>query len=194
MSALALASALLMAGSARPEAQPIDPIDSIDVEQIARDELAAIEAIGVDTSRATLHFVAYDNMPGGGTGWADQREDDLTTDITMSNEPRSYLSFSSDVELAIRSTVRHEFGHAIAFWLYPIRAEEALAPICLDRSVDSIDSGYPGSECAAEAISEALSRELGSPRVRFYDLDISEESVTLVEPMIGAFKVITPLS
>ncbi len=159
--------------AAAPEVERAEP--AIDVEAIARDEIAAIDALGYPTELATWDFRDEFVNDNGGTAWASGDTEGHTT-VVVSTNAESYRQFSDDIEAAIRSTVRHEFGHALMYWLFPNGAEEPLSKICLSVSTGSIQSGGPANECAAEVVSAILAGQRGDDQVPFYKLTISDRS------------------
>lgn len=167
--------------AATPEAQPTKP--AIDVQAIALDEIAAIDALGYPTEIATWDFQDdYTNSAGGtATTW---QNDDGTSRVQVSTDPAAYEQFGPDVQASVRSTVRHELGHVWTFWLFPQGAEEPLSRICLSVSERSIESGYPANECAAEATSQILTEQLGDTRTAFYGLTLSDASIEGMRPIV----------
>jgi hypothetical protein len=102
----------------------------------------------------------------------------------MSTDPDAYTQFSDDIEAAVRATVRHEFGHALTYWLFPNGAEYPLSKICLSVSPSSLKEKAPAGECAAEAVNVLLSEQRESARVPFYGLDVSAASLDSMRPII----------
>lgn len=177
------------AAVAAPQSAPATPAveasePATDVEAIALDEIAAIDALGYPTELATFEFLPEFTNRVGGTAVTDQ-VDDGTSLVRMSLDPAAYEQFGPDVEVSVRSTVRHELGHAWTFWLYPQGAEEPLSRICSSVSESSIASGKPGNECAAEAVSEILTEQRGDERVPFYKLSLSQESIDALRPVVA---------
>lgn len=170
-------------GSAVATEVPPEPRTVVDVEAVALDEIAAIDALGYPTELATFQFEAEFTNSVGGTAATSQVEDG-TSVVRMSLDATAYEMFGPDVEASVRSTVRHELGHVWTFWLYPAGAEEPLSKICLSVSERSIDSGYPANECAAEAVSEILTEQRDGERVTFYGLTLSERSIEGMRPIV----------
>jgi hypothetical protein len=157
-----------VAADIAPTAEPVD------VEDVARAEIAAIEAAGYPTELAQWVFDDHFENQWGGTA-ATSQQADLTSIITLDVNPDAYLQYDDDIAASIRSTVRHEFGHALTFYIYPTGANAASQPWCTDTTEASEDTKVPYSECAAEAISAVLAEDAADTRVAFYGLgDISQ--------------------
>ncbi|MCG7285349.1 basic secretory family protein [Cellulomonas sp. ACRRI] len=178
------------ASEPEPAATPTE--QAVDVEAVARDEIAAIDALGYPTELAEFQFEAeYENSVGGTASTS--QIDDGTSVVRMSLDPAAYEQFGPDVETSVRSTVRHELGHVWTFWLFPSGAEAPLSKICLSVSERSLATGYPANECAAEAVSEILTEQRGGERVVFYGLALSERSIDGMRPIVdGAPSWTTP--
>lgn len=88
------------------------------------------------------------------------------------------------LEQHVRTTVRHEFGHALTHLLELDDANlAALFPAELEISQDATGEGY---EASAEAIAAALTPD-DEERTIFYDEDVSAENVRMAELVLGAF-------
>jgi len=175
---IALLSGCGGAAVAAPEPASTAPstAPAIDVEAIARDELASIDALGYPTELTTWDFREEFVNDNGGTAWSSGDGVGHTT-IVVSTDADAYAKYGPDVEVSVRSTVRHEFGHALTYWLFPQGAEDPLSRICSTVSDQSLTTEAPAGECAAEAISELLTEQRGDERVRFYDLAPSAPSM-----------------
>lgn len=89
------------------------------------------------------------------------------------------------LEQHVRTTVRHEFGHALTHLLELDDANlAALFPAELEISQDATGEGY---EASAEAIAAALTPD-DEERTVFYDEDVSAENVRMAELVLGAFE------
>lgn len=155
----------------------------VDVEAVARDEIAALDELGYPTQIATWAFAdEYTNSAGGTASTSGDRRG--YSAVVMSLDADAYSQFSPDIEAAVRSTVRHEFGHALTYWLYPSGAEGPMAEACPSVSTGTLKTGAPGGECSAEVVSELLARERGDERVRFYKLALSDESISAIAPIL----------
>lgn len=157
---------------------------AVDVEQIARDEIIQIDALGYPTELVTWEFQGQFTNVNGGTAWSSGGTDGYTT-VTISTDPEAYRQFSDDIEAAVRSTVRHEFGHALTFWMYPLGAEAPLSAVCEDVTPSSEETGSPAAECAAEALSLLLSEMRGGERVAFYSIAPSDASLSNMAPVLA---------
>lgn len=155
----------------------------LDVEAIARDEIAALDALGYPTELATWEFLDDYTNSAGGTATTNGDLEGHSV-VRMSTDPDVYTQFSVEPEEAVRSTVRHEFGHALTYWLYPDGAEYPLSKICLSVSTSSLKEQAPAGECAAEAANIMLSEQRGGPRVSFYGLNVSQASLDAMRPIV----------
>lgn len=172
------------ASEPEPVVTPTATEAPVDVEAIARDEIAAIDALGYPTELATWDFEGTFTNEYGGTAVTAPNSDGTST-VTISLDPAGYERWGSDVERSVRSTIRHELGHVWTFWLFPHGVDEPLSHICADVSPDSLDSGNAAAECGAEAVSEILTEQRGGERTRFYDLVLSAESVNSMRPIVA---------
>lgn len=176
-----LSGSAASAAAVTPEAEPEVP--AIDVRAIALDEIDAIDALGYPTEIATWDFRDEFVNDNGGTAWASGDAEGRTT-VVVSTDADAYRQFSDDIKAAVRSTVRHEFGHALMYWLFPEGAEDPLSAICLSVSSSSLKSGGPANECAAEVASAILADLRNDERVPFYGLTLSEASMDATSPLV----------
>lgn len=143
----------------------------IAVEAVARDEIAALGELGYPTGLATWSFVDDFVGSSGGTAQASYPAPGDPTAITVNSDATDFEQYGSSVETAVRSTVRHEFGHALVYaagYGSSVDDELALRTLCPDRAEREPDNTRWGHECMAEAISEILTNERQDSRVEFY--------------------------
>lgn len=183
---IALAAAVSGCGGSATASEPAPTVTAsptIDVEAIARDEIAAIDALGYPTELVTWDFRDDFENANGGTAWSSGDLEGFTT-ITVSTAAEEYRKYSDDLEAAVRSTVRHEFGHALTYWLYPEGAEVPLRDICVSVSTASLKTGSHAGECAAEAANVIISAQRDDERIPFYGLTISDDSLNAMRPIV----------
>lgn len=154
---------------------------AVDVEAVARDEIAAIDALGYPTELATWDFQPGFTGTAGGTAQADYPAASEPTRIHVDTDADDYEQYGPNIEVSVRSTVRHEFGHAIVYSLgytSSVDAEIALRKMCPDPAVREPENTRWGHECMAEAISELLTVARDGERIEFYGgTDLSRQSI-----------------
>lgn len=192
---IALLSGCAGAAVAAPEPVPTTPTADpvIDVEAIARDEIAALAALGYPAD--DLSFVSWEYVNGltndnGGTAFAMYPRNGLPTVIRLNSEVAAYGEYGGP-EVGVRSTVRHEFGHAVVYaYGYSSDSEDEIAirrNLCSDKpNVEPANTRW-GHECIAEAISDVLSAERGeAPRFEFYGgTDLSDTSLSSARTLLA---------
>ena len=183
MLSAALVALLSACGGNAVASAPSTSEPAVDVRAVAEDEIAQLRALGYPVDLATFEFEPGFTNSGGGPGLTEQ-VDYGTSVVTVSTDPAAYESISADIEAAVRSLVRHEIGHAWTFWMYPGGAEDVLAPLCESSNQWTEETGTPGAECAAEAISAVLAEERGDERAPLYGLTLSEHSIDMLRPTV----------
>jgi len=181
------------ASEPEPVVNPTATEAPIDVEAIARDEIAALAALGYPADDPS--FVSWEYVDGltndnGGTAFAMYPQNGLPTVIRLNSELAAYEEYG-DPEVGVRSTVRHEFGHAVVYaYGYSSDSEDEIAirrNLCPDKpNVEPANTRW-GHECIAEAISDVLSGELGgAPRFEFYGgTDLSDTSLSSARTLLA---------
>lgn len=178
-----LVALLSACGGTAVASAPDTSAPAVDVRAVAEDEISQLRELGYPVDLATFEFEPGFTNSGGGPGLTEQ-VDYRSSLITISTDPSAYEAISPDIEASVRSLVRHEIGHSWTFWLYPRDDEAVLATLCESSNEWTEQTGTPGAECAAEAISAVLAEERGDERTPLYDLDLSEQSVDMLRPVV----------
>lgn len=154
------------------------------VEDIARDEIAQLAALGYQVDLVTWNFVpTQDHL---GTGYATWPRT-VTIDTTIAD----WAMFDGNLETVVRSTVRHEYGHTVIYSLGNQVNDPAMRAFCPDPIEDRfVEPGSNlGQECMADAISLVLSQQRGEPRFAFYGLtNLLDTSVAHARPLLAPFR------
>jgi len=135
------------------------------VDIAAWQEVRSLRDLGLPACDVTWRFGSL--VDWSGKAWADATTGQVT--ILINGDPANYAG-DSDPAWAIRSNIRHEFGHALVFMAGWTSGQDhadlrALFPEPLVWS----DSGtMPGQEAAADAIATVLAERRGENQERFY--------------------------
>lgn len=150
-------------------------------EMIAWQEIGELRNLGLPVCDVAWQFgdIADD------TWWGWSESTDTGTVITIEVDLTEYAA-EPDPDLAIRSIVRHEFGHALAYaagYVYGSGDLDATFADTLSWTDEFIDRGH---EAAAEAVSEILADMRADDRRPAYVDHPTEASMTAAAAIIAA--------
>lgn len=158
--------------------QPVGPYLG---EMLAWQEIGELRNLGLPVCDVAWQFgdIADDRW----WGWSEST--DTGTVITIEVDLDEYPG--PDRDLAVRSTVRHEFGHALAYAAGYVYGSGDLDAIFTDELLWSVESTDRGHEAAAEAISVVLASTRHDGRhVHHYLDDPSSASIRAAESLVMA--------
>jgi len=164
-----------------PEVCVGQPIIGLAVDLAAWQEVRALRDLGLPACSVTWRFGPLVDIYG-------EAGDDATTGqvtILINGDPAKYAG-DVDPAWAIRSVIRHEFGHALVFMSgWSSQADHPdLRALFPDPLVRSNSGTMPGHEAAADAIATVLAERRGENQKRFYVDTPSAASLANAEMII----------
>jgi len=158
------------------------PIIGLAVDLAAWQEVRALRDLGLPVCNVTWRFGQIVDMSG--EAWANATTGQVT--ILINGDPANYAG-DTDPAWAIRSNVRHEFGHALVFMAgWSSGADHAdLRALFPDVLAWSDSRTAPGQEAAADAIATVLAERRGENQERFYVDTPSAASLVNAETIIA---------
>ncbi|WP_139122945.1 hypothetical protein [Cellulosimicrobium cellulans] len=132
------------------------------MEGIAWDEIGRLHALGYPVCDVVWAFASPGKGRHVGCAYEHFHDEDPRPFIVL--EPNLDM-WPDQLDTAVRSLVRHEFGHAL---IYMAGIDEAQVGTMFDSALDLEPEGNRAHEAAAEAISHLLTPE-GVPRWWCYD-------------------------
>lgn len=158
--------------------QPIGPRLA---EKIAWQEIGELRNLGLPVCDVTWQFADFTDPTWW--GWAEPTEAGAT--ITIEVDLSEYAE-EADRDLAIRSIVRHEFGHALIYaagYVYGTGDLDVMFDDALSWSVTNTDRGH---EAAAEAVALVLAQRRGDERRALYVSHVSPESIVAATAIVAS--------
>ncbi|MBN0040260.1 hypothetical protein JN535_08795 [Cellulosimicrobium cellulans] len=156
---------------------PHDP-----VQGIAWDEIARLHSINLPVCDVIWSFGSLPDSLWGVT-YADVGDELGRPLVVIEPSPAAY---GDGLEQDVRTTVRHEFGHALTGML---GLDDTTLRAMFDAELGGVHLGEHtehGSEAAAEAIAEALTPK-GEERTWFYDRHVDQASVMSAQDLLASF-------
>ncbi|WP_194522329.1 hypothetical protein [Cellulosimicrobium sp. JZ28] len=154
-----------------PAAPCAHPLPYDEVQAVVWDEVARLRGLGLPACDFVWSFGA---LPDGLWGLAYSTTDvDDRILVVIDPDPGAY---GEDLEQDVRTTVRHEFGHALT---YMLGFDDASLRATFDAELagEHLDADTSlGFEASAEAIAQALTPP-GQARTWFYDEHVDAEYV-----------------
>src|SRR5665647_11848 len=148
------------------------------VSVVAWTEIRGLRDLGLPVCDVTWGFYALD-------AWWGMSYQDASGEVFIQIEANdAEYADSGDPDLAIRSVVRHEFGHAI---VYEAGLQEAeLRATFTDLLSWTDESTEPGNEVAATAIAAVLAAERNDEQWSVYVENVSAASIGAAEALVAA--------
>lgn len=149
------------------------------MQAIAWDEIGRLVALGLPACVVVWTFHA---PPGGYWGYTYPVMDERNPRPLVLLEP-DLARYSEDLDRDVRTTVRHEFGHALTHML---GLDDAELRVMFPGGLEYVDEHtMPGFEASAEAIAQALTPQ-GQERAWFYDADVDAASVEAARELLAS--------
>lgn len=170
------------AEKAYPPAPCAHPEPHGQVQAVAWAEVARLHALGLPACDLVWSFSA---LPDGLWGIA-YPTTDVDDRILIVIDPNPATYGDGFVEQDVRTTVRHEFGHALT---YMLGFDDATLRETFDAELGGghlSESSKLGFEASAEAIAEALTPE-GEERTWFYDEVVDPQYVFAARYLLNTY-------
>jgi len=152
------------------------------VSVIAWTEIRDLRDLGLPVCDVTWGFYVLDDP------WWGLTYQDATGAVSVQIEANDaeYAEYADKIDpgAAIRSVVRHEFGHAIVYGAGLQEAE--LRATFTDPLFRYEETVTPGNEAAADAIAAVLAAASGDEQYRMYVEDVSAASTRAAEALVAA--------